>query len=86
MKKNEDDSFNFIFILHVIIIISIIVIIILFLNSIGQRNFNQIVKNTENIYKEKLEDTEKISNEFISKKEKAKPFEKYNFKYSIHIL
>ena len=85
MKKNEDDSFNFIFILHVIIIISIIVIIILFLNSIGQRNFNKIVKNTENIYKEKLEDTEKISNEFISKKEKAKPFEKYNFKYSYTI-
>ncbi len=84
MKEKKKKSFDFTLLLHIIIVILIIVIIVAFFNIAGQKNVNQMVKNTENIYKEKLEDSEKISNEIKANKQiqKPKPYEKYDFKYN----
>lgn len=83
MKKNKK-SFDITIFLHIIIVVLIIFIILAFFNIAGQKNVNQLVKNTENIYKEKLEDSEKISKEIKlnQKIEKTKPYEKYDFEYN----
>lgn len=82
MKKKKKKNIDYTPLLHIIIVILIIVIAVAIFCIAGQNNVNKMVKNTENMYKEKIEDTQKITADNVLNKQKPIPgFERYSFKY-----
>lgn len=84
-KRKSKQKIDLTILLHIIIVVLIIVIVWAIFSVGGQKDVNNLVKNTENMYQEKVEDTKKITVENILSKEQLKqlePFVKYNFKYT----
>lgn len=82
MRKKKPD---FTLLLHVIIVILIIIIIITVFFVGKDKKIDNITKDTEKMYQEKIENTRNVKPEPVINKEllkELKPFKKYKFQYT----
>lgn len=86
MRKIKKKKNDYTFLLHIAFAVVFIAIILAFYFIGGQKDLKTVVKSTEDLYKEKVESTQKIKPEQIIKQEKKSvplpPFEKFKFKYT----
>ena len=89
MKNNSKNKrFNFELIIHILAISVFIGVFLAFYFIAGQKNAGNLLKNAENMIKEKSENQQNIKPENLvvrEQKQPTEPFEKYAFKYTYAI-
>ena len=84
--NNNSPRKSYPLLLHIVIIILVIFIIYSIYDIAGNKNWNGVFKNAQNMYKEKIEDSDKLKSSDIDddkNKFEIERFEKYKFEDSI---
>ncbi len=83
-KQRKQKKQDYTLLIHILFICIFILAILAFYIIGAQKNVNNLVKNTENMYKEKLSDTERLAQKKVNTEEKIsiKKFQKYIFRYN----